>query len=83
MSDNTWHPKYQVRVFFKKIGPDPLTTVRGLSSVSEIYFHILKKRLHCIGICRKNEFELFRVYPGDVIRLLRKLGVPDEYVTIA
>lgn len=71
-----------IQIQSAKCGKYPLTTVDGLSSLTNTFYAILKRRLKCPGKCANNKIELWNASARDVVQILVACGFPEEWITV-
>ncbi|ROV92414.1 hypothetical protein VPNG_09586 [Cytospora leucostoma] len=63
---NAAPPTRRIKIESHTCGQYPLTTISGLTSLSNIFYIVFKRRLHCPGKCANNKIELWNAHPRDV-----------------
>ncbi|KAK7740999.1 hypothetical protein SLS53_005062 [Cytospora paraplurivora] len=60
-------PTRRIKIYSNMCGQYPLTIVDGLTSLSNTFYGVFKRRLHCPGKCANNKIELWNANPKDVL----------------
>lgn len=72
----------KIRIQFTTCGNYSLTIVEGLTSLSNTFYGVFKRRLHCPGKCADDKIEPWNAYPRDVVRILFACDFPEETITV-